>query len=268
MEIPQNKITHLKNSSVKKFQILSDLHIEEFSYTPNPEDYVIPDAENLILAGDIGSFYKIEQLTDFLVKLCKKFKRVFYIPGNHEWYMMKDYEPLEMYVLEKRMYSLTETINNLYILNRSFYLFDNILIIGATLWSRPKCNIPPFIIRIKGFKTNEYYTEHMKDLNYIKEMLKISYIKKYQTIVVTHHPPTEKVLEIMSNKRKKFSSLYATNLDYLLDKNIVNTWICGHIHKNFDFYSEKGCRIVSNQKGKYKDRIIDFKKNFSIEIFT
>jgi hypothetical protein len=42
--------------------------------------------------------------------------------------------------------------------------------------------------------------------------------------------------------------------------------VCGHVHKNFDFISEKGCHVVGNQKGKDKDNIIDYKKDFIVNI--
>ena len=64
--------------------------------------------------------------------------------------------------------------------------------------------------------------------------------------------------------RYNFQSLYATDLEYLLDKNKVHTWICGHVHKNFDFVSEKGTRVLGNQKGKPKDRIRDYNREFVI----
>ena len=52
----------------------------------------------------------------------------------------------------------------------------------------------------------------------------------------------------------------------LLTSEKVNTWICGHIHKNFDFFTENGTRVVGNQKGKQKDKINDFYKNFTINM--
>ena len=70
-------------------------------------------------------------------------------------------------------------------------------------------------------------------------------------------------------KRDKYISLYTSDLDYLLDTNKINTWICGHIHSNFDFIhnqKQNGTRIVGNQKGKPKDKITDYLKNFVIKI--
>jgi Icc-related predicted phosphoesterase len=97
-------------------------------------------------------------------------------------------------------------------------------------------------------------------------MMQICKKNNHTLIAITHYPPTKEVLTNTSSKKKRFQSMYATNLDYLLDKSFVQKWICGHIHKNFDFISMKGCHIVGNQKGKPKDKIIDYKKNFLIEI--
>jgi hypothetical protein len=61
-------------------------------------------------------------------------------------------------------------------------------------------------------------------------------------------------------------SLYATDLDYLLRGDYVHTWVCGHVHSNFDFVSNCGTRVVGNQKGKPRDNIIDYKNNMVIEV--
>ena len=82
-------------------------------------------------------------------------------------------------------------------------------------------------------------------------------------VVITHYCPSYKAL---GQSYKRFPSLYVSNLDYLLSVKKVHTWICGHIHKNFNFITEGGTRLVGNQKGKPKDKINDYKKDFVIEI--
>lgn len=251
---------------MRKVQIVSDLHIEfNDNEDPNPLEYITPSSEILILAGDIGSLYKFNQLLVFLQKLSKLFEVILYVPGNHEWYCIPDHDPLTLPTLENRLNKISERIKNLHILNRSSVRINNVCIAGATLWSNPECPVPPFIVRINGMKTKEYKEQHLTDLNYIKEMIRYCDKNKLKLIIVTHHPPTKKVLTI-AKKRKKFDSLYATDLEYLLDRNNVHTWICGHVHKNFDFLSSKGCRIVGNQKGKPKDNIKNFSKKFLIDI--
>ena len=247
-------------------QIASDLHIEyKNDSNPNPLNYITPSADVLVLAGDIGSFYKMEQLTKFMESICSHFQLVLYVPGNHEWYTIPHHDPLSWTALEKRMHKLESAIANLYILDRSSVRIGDICIAGATLWTNPKCAVPPFIVRVHGMRTKEYRDRHDEDLRYLQKMMKYCNHNNLKLLVVTHHPPTEKVLED-TKKRQKFLSLYATDLDHLLDKENVHTWVCGHVHKNFDFFSEKGCRVVGNQKGKDKDQITDYRKDFVLDV--
>jgi predicted phosphohydrolase len=248
------------------FQIASDLHIEyKNNDVPDPLSLITPVADYLILAGDIGSFYKINQLQKFLTELCKHFVKVFYIPGNQEYYMFKEYKPLPFDYLLKRMYEIENNINNLFILNRSSIIINDICITGCTLWSKPEIEIPKYIVRINGINNKIYEENHKSDLMYIEKMIDYTQNNNLKLLVVTHYCPTYKVLE--NTKRKdKYISLYVSNLDNLLTSEKVNTWVCGHIHKNFDFFTENGTRVVGNQKGKQKDKINDFYKNFTVNI--
>jgi predicted phosphohydrolase len=247
-------------------QIASDLHIEyKNNLVPNPLDFITPSADVLVLAGDIGSFYKLNQLTEFLEALCSHFQVVLYVPGNHEWYTVLGQDPLSWDALEKRMYKIESIIPNLYILDKSSVRIGDICIAGCTLWSQPECHVPPFIVRVHGMRTKEYQDKHTEDLSYLKNIMKYCKKNDYRLLVITHHPPSLKVLE-GAKKRKKFLSLYATDLDYLLNDEYVHTWVCGHVHTNFDFISALGCRVVGNQKGKKKDKITDYRKDFLITV--
>ena len=79
------------------FQIASDLHIEYKNDEPcNPLKFITPSADILILAGDIGSFYKMNQLKTFLTELCCYFLLVIYVPGNNEYYNVNEYKKKSM----------------------------------------------------------------------------------------------------------------------------------------------------------------------------
>ena len=249
-----------------KFQIASDLHIEyKNNEVPDPLDFIQPVADILILAGDIGSFYKINQLHQFLIKLCNYFKIVLYIPGNQEYYTFNEYENQSMNILLKRLYYIENNIDNLYVLNQSSIVIEDICISGCTLWSKPTVKIPKFIVRIHGINNEIYENRHEKDVNYIHKMINYSKENNLKMLVITHYCPTYKVME-NSRKKDKFESLYATDLEYLLNKEKIHTWVCGHIHSNFDFITQNGTRVVGNQKGKQKDKITDYSKTFVIEI--
>jgi len=249
------------------FQIVSDLHIEyKNDDIPDPLTLIIPSAKYLILAGDIGSLYKLKQLTEFLKLLCAHFEAVIYIPGNHEYYRMNNYDYIPLAQLKLLFQNIEKSIENLYILDRKSIEIENIIIAGCTLWSYPIVRVPKFIIRIPEMNTYNYKKHHIEDLKYLKNIIR--YNKKRDNkklMIITHHCPTFSIVPL-HKINNKYISLYASNLDYLLDKNLVNTWICGHIHSNFNIVSKKGTRIVGNQIGKPKDKIDDYDNKMIVNI--
>ena len=252
--------------STTTYQIVSDLHIEYKNDTYlEPLDFITPTADVLILAGDIGSLYKFEQLKDFLSRICPHFKTTLYVPGNHEYYLQDNYQFRTFDSLNESLYSLEKDIKNLYILQQSSIILDNICIAGCTLWSNSLINIPKYIVRIPDMTTFSYNKKHVSDVDYIKRMIDTCRVKNMKLVVITHHCPTSKVLNVDTTKKDKFRSLYVSDLDYLINSNNIHTWVCGHIHQNFDF-SVQGTRVVGNQRGKPKDRITDFSKSFLLSI--
>ena len=247
-------------------QVVSDLHIEyNNDEKVDPLTIITPSADILVLAGDIGSFYKYDQLHDFLSRIVGHFKHVIYVPGNHEYYIPPNHTPLSLKDLDIVKNKIGNSFVNLSLLDRDSLVIGDYCIVGATLWSNIQCELPRFIVRINQMTTAMYKHRFEEDLKYIKKMIHHCTEKNLKMICVTHHPPTENVLYKTSKKREKYKSLYASDLDDILDGEIVKTWMCGHVHRNFDFMSEKGCRVLGNQKGKPKDNITDFKKDLVIQ---
>lgn len=249
-----------------KLQIASDLHLETLQDTPSVKDYITPSADILVLAGDIGRIHKYEQLKNFLIEVCKLFEAVIYVPGNHEYYMVDDLPAKNMYYLKTDLYAIKKEIENLYIMDRNSITIGDVCIFGCTLWSEATSHVPRFIVKIKGITTEKYNAMFHRDLLYIEGMIKYCQEKKLKPVVITHHPPTHLITKCKSRDRFRFRFLYGSDLDHLLESHKVHTWICGHVHTNFDFFTEKGTRLVSNQKGKPKDKVTDFLKDKVIEI--
>lgn len=239
-----------------KFQIMSDIHIETLADNLSIEDFVNPCADILILAGDIGRVHKYTQLENFLKKLCQKFEIVLYVLGNHEYYRVDGVVPKGMEDILQDVEKIKDQIPNLYILNRTSVVIEDVCIAGCTLWSQATYDVPQYIVKIPGMDTNKYNYLFDQDRRYIESMINYCSVKNLKLLAVTHHCPT-----FSMGRRKKsdrYKSLYCSNLDYLLDKNKVHTWVCGHVHVNFDVRTKNGTRLVSNQKGKPRDGVTDY----------
>jgi predicted phosphodiesterase len=246
-------------------QVFSDIHIELWNKIPE-----IPvKAKYLFLAGDICNithplFYP------FFDYCSKNWTKIFYVPGNHEYYTKKkNYNEL----LFEYKYKIWERYKNVYCLDNNYVSLDeeNINIYGATFWTQP-----PFSttydakISINDYNWITYFKKGKDtvvnlDINYVKELSDESFtsLQKYlnetdkKTIVMTHFPPNRTGTShprYLSEKRT--ANLYfawpdGTLQNFNLDN--VLTWISGHTHWSYD-YVINGVRLISNQIG-YKSEL-------------
>ena len=85
-------------------------------------------------------------------------------------------------------------------------------------------------------------------------MIKYCQTKNYKLLVVTHYCPSYNLLgrgyDPQNRGLDRYSCLYASNLDHLLSKEKVHTWVFGHSHQNYDYITPTGTRVVSNQRAK------------------
>lgn len=248
------------------FQIASDLHIEHKNDEHiDPLILIEPSADILILAGDIGSLYKRDQLFDFLKKISEYFKIVIYVPGNTEYYKVRGAKTKTMPELNRILSDIEGQIHNLYILSGKSLLIGDICIAGCTLWSDIKVPIPKYMVRIHGMTSDIYKKMYDYDLRYIEDIIQHCKKMKYRLVMVTHYCPTYDVLK-ETKKQPALYSLYASCLDNMLREENITMWVCGHIHKNFKYKTKGGTLFVGNQKGKPKDNILDYDRSLIFSI--
>lgn len=250
-----------------RFQVLSDIHLEVYKNDVSYECFLTPVEDYLILGGDICHINFGNRLEDFLIPLCKKFRKVYYVLGNHEFYKTDGWPIYTIQDVYNKFYDIAKKIDNLMLLDQKYEIIEDVCIAGCTLWSYTDY-IPKWIVRIKGMNAPMYRAMHCSDVNWIEEMIIFCKRKDLKLLMITHYPPTLHALSKhrYSGRRDRFSSLYATDLSRLLSSKKVHTWIFGHVHRNFDYYGMDGTRIVSNQAGKPSDVVTDFSLEKIIEI--
>jgi len=240
-------------------QIASDLHLEfEGALEKMPEIPV--KAPCLALLGDIG-FPQSERYQEFVLAQADRFKLVFLVAGNHEFYNISYVRGIE------EMQKLAAQRDNIIFLNQTSYLHGNIRIIGTTLWS----DIPPKAVDAIGYMVNDYRRIVVRDgdkengkepewftvpiqnqmhndqVEWIKSQIAEAKKAGEKVVVLTHHAPSD--IDCLCTAEQEFPLRHMnySKLESLFGPP-VELWGFGHTHWNTDQIIN-GTRYVSNQLG-------------------
>jgi Icc-related predicted phosphoesterase len=252
-------------------QLLSDLHLETHPHFV-PEH--APDADALILAGDIGSYQEGSLLVtqgdnDFgLARFSPRTDLaawpvpVFFVPGNHEYDGM-DFEEAHA--------RLQESCARLQItwLHRRVIEMKGVRLIGCTLWTDFEALVPAqgpltqqlkarekaeraadFYLRKTGttldgqpFLSAAVRAQAQADQAWLTQALSEPFAGP--TVVITHFAPSLKSADPRYGLTPGTAG-FCNALDHLLPK--ANVWVHGHLHCAHDYVHE-GCRVVANPLG-------------------
>lgn len=260
-----------------RIQYASDLHINDWPNQTTYDNFIIPVAPILIVAGDICSAMD-KSYSTFLRWCSQNWKLVIIITGNHEYYRLDPVDitlpngqvsqshtqPVTMANVDRFIVNLTSYYNNVVFLqNGASYVIPgtHIRIIGATLWSA----IDPMIHAEIQTKKGDYlatYTDthvgmrpttppdicalHALQKTYLTSAIAPKHPRE-TLIVVTHHMPTLHMLE-PHYRGERWHSCYASSDDDLLVPT-VRVWICGHSHRAAHWQAPSGTLVVMNARG-------------------
>lgn len=263
-----------------KIQIVSDLHLEFVGN--NFQNILKPSAPILFLLGDIcacGTEPDFITYKEFMRYIAPKFKYIFHVPGNHEYYTSGNTNIMYKHTIpgvDAKIRKFLKDYSNIFYLNNNTVKIKlnlkTYVFIGATLWTgirnndRKKVetmmndytylyvpNIRPKNLsetQKKTWKTIRRYNitdmsrYHENSLAYI-----IREIKKVKPneigIILTHHKPyrSKSIEDIITQA-------YETDIlgSIIKPPPNITLWGYGHTHVKDDTYISN-VRVVSNPKG-------------------
>lgn len=246
------------NNRPKALDIISDIHLERFNNDSLPDLKQILSCKSQYLAvvGDICKLYQWPKVVWFFDFCSKHYKRVFYVLGNHEFYINNRYAEFNINTIEDLKYKvilITKLYPNVHILDNSAVVIDNNIFFGTTLWSKiynqPNDKLITYKMRYTqykcGIKVKTWNKMHYEACDALSDAIEYAKIYKLNLYVLSHYAPTYYNTIDPKYMHDSINYLYCTELSVLFSSNI-KCWIFGHTGHNCDYYLY-GTRVVSNQ---------------------
>ena len=265
-----------------RIKLVSDLHLEfDDINIQNDQDYDV-----LILGGDImiaqdlhdhpepnntsdqaaiangtglgKRQQRAQRFRDFFKRCSFQFPHVIYIMGNHEFYHGKFFDGIEYMREECAKYP------NIYMLEQDTKIIDDVVFVGATLWTDLNKGDPLTMHAIEDMMNDfriirndkrgyacmsaqDVVSRHARTLKYFDLVLNEHKDKK--CVVVGHHSPSFKSVHEMYAHETLMNGGYHSDLsEFILDHPQIVLWTHGHTHYPFD-YTIGETRIVCNPRG-------------------
>ena len=269
-----------------KFRLMSDLHLEfeerVMDYTPMPQQ----DEKTtvLILAGDIATGL---DAIPFIQNMCKRFYKVVYCLGNHEFYYKEYNKTRAQWNDQPKMpdnFILLD--DHVVVIDDPFKTDAQVRLVGGTLWtdfndsdyfaiSMAKEGMNDFhCIKFKsgnkttGFHKRKFHPHdtiraHNITKTLITETLRVPF--NGPTVVVTHHLPHPLCID-QQFRANSLNPAYMSNLDEVIASNEIAVWVHGHTHTNVN-EEVHGTRILCNPRGYTPDNLNEgYNENFTFEV--
>ena len=237
-----------------RVQVLSDLHLEvgqQYSMFDFPAS-----APFLLLAGDIGRLIDYDAYRGFLEAQVARYKTVFLVLGNHEFYGLDYQSGLDA---ARRLAEEPSLADRLVLLHRARWDDPDsaLTVLGCTLWSAIQEDAYGIVeAKIKDYQNIDHWTArqhsaiHAEEAAWLREQVGQvqAATPKRRLLIATHHAPCIEGTSRPEHGSSPWTSAFATDLVDHGGWEGVKTWVFGHTHYSAQFV-RRGIRLVSNQRG-------------------
>lgn len=269
-----------------KIRIMSDLHLDPTWFLPLDIPHTRDEHETvLVIAGDAAEQKKA---VPFILEMMDRFRHVILVPGNHEYYGGNTKRTPEK-IMECIEANVGANPDNFSLLDRSEIVIDDVVFIGATLWTDFDGH-SPLLMELASERMNDYrkirtgppnkpwqrklrpddvYLMHCKDRDYITHRVREWERTEKKVVVISHHAPTHKSIDHRFVGNALNGCYYSDQSNLILDRDI-DLWIHGHVHQRHDYtLPDDLTRIVCNPRGYVsakKQEQTEFDPLFTIEL--
>jgi ser/thr protein phosphatase family protein len=251
-----------------KIQYCSDLHLE-FTDNINWIDKLPIKAvgDILIIAGDMMPFIHLQRplYTNDVASLCRSFEKVFWLPGNHEYY-----KSTHLYTFSRCERPISN-IKNLFLVDNYTETIERTQFIFSTMWSHIgkknqdtiQRNMSDFYyITVMNPKNEGTITPlEVSDFNHFNKVA-VNFLKKEvkkatqakeagkidHIIVATHYVPTRAHYPKIY-AASPLNDAFAIELSDFIENSTIDYWIYGHHHFNQPNFKIGNTQLLTNQLG-------------------
>ena len=256
-----------------KIKVWSDLHLEFRKYLFDHIHLEHPDDKEttLLLAGDISTGTTAQP---FVEEMCKHFKYVIMIHGNHEYY----YNDFEKTVANWQAWELEGSPKNFHFLYNDYRVLDGVRFLGGTMWTsfndgdvitmgaahRIMTDYVEISNRGNRITPDFVMAEHDKFMDFL--LRKFDEPFDGPTVVMSHHSPGN-ALKRRGRVGDRVESCYFADIEEVIGyHNVADLWVHGHTHNNWDYVINE-TRVVCNPYGYWGyDTNKEFDRNLILEV--
>jgi hypothetical protein len=220
-----------------RFAYVSDIHAADPGHGAywRPLPRILPVHGTLTICGDVG-LPTDPRFDAFFRQIAPDFDRIMFVPGNHEYDCSSLFDRRKVNLYRPVMMDVLSRFSNVVVLDNDVVALDNnIKMVGTTLWSN--VHLPPTSSKYLS-KYVDSVIKHEEDVLWLEKTIhtiNTNSNNQDQIIVLTHFPPTEKLIsakyrDTPAHKSRQFWSNLEDKIMY--PGSTVIGCIAGHSHSD------------------------------------
>ena len=221
-----------------KVAYISDLHLGfyiKFNYNTRKlqnnivnfvKENLLTEADIFVLAGDVAE-YNVYAIT-LLEELSKHYKKVFFVFGNHDMYLLSTKQKnkyKDSYGRINEVINHFKENNNIHVLNRDIVEYDEFRIAGFSNWYTLENNIDEFFFLNNSNDSKYIYPKSVyenQQRHYYDKIFYDDLNGKDIDLIISHVPP----IHFKNDRHEPNGCYYNKSIKEIHGKH----WICGHQH--------------------------------------